>query len=90
MGEESSSSLHRKRGFPFRISSVNVTKPQFPAGIVLFAEEILIGKLHFLCGGSGEKGKSRSKCCTRDRKINSSNTIGHPPWHRNPASLRAS
>ena len=32
--------LHKKGSFPLRISSVNVTK---------FTEEILNGKLHFLC-----------------------------------------
>ena len=39
-------SLHKKRGFPLRISSVNVTK--FPADLVTFTEEILNGKLYFL------------------------------------------
>ena len=37
--------LLRKRSFPLRISSVNVT----PADLVTFTEEILNGKLHFLC-----------------------------------------
>ena len=35
---------HKKRSFPLRISSVNAT-----AGLVTFTEEILNGKLHFLC-----------------------------------------
>ena len=36
-------SLHKKSSFPLRISSVNVT----------FTEEILNGKLHFLCSVRG-------------------------------------
>ena len=36
--------LHKKQSFPLRISSVNVK--------VTFAEEILNGKLHFLCSAS--------------------------------------
>ena len=32
-----------------RISSINVIKPQFPENLVTFTEEILNGKLHFLC-----------------------------------------
>ena len=39
-------SLHKKCSFLLRISSVNVTKPQFPE--VTFTAEILNGKLHFL------------------------------------------
>ena len=38
-------SLHKKWSFPLRISSVNVTT----ADLVWFTEEILNGKLHFLC-----------------------------------------
>ena len=34
--------MHKKWSFPLRISSVNLTK---------FTEEILNGKLHFLCSG---------------------------------------
>ena len=41
--------LHKKSSFPLRISSINVTKSQFPADLVTFTEEILNGKLHFLC-----------------------------------------
>ena len=37
--------------FPLRISSVNVD-PQIPADLVKFTEEILNGKLHFLCSGT--------------------------------------
>ena len=36
--------LHEKWSFPLRISLVNVT-----ADLVIFTEEILNGKLHFLC-----------------------------------------
>ena len=35
--------------FPLRISSVNVTKPQIPADLVTFTEEIFNGKFHLLC-----------------------------------------
>ena len=41
--------LHKKWSFPLRIYSVNVSKPQFPADLVTFTEEILNGKLHFFC-----------------------------------------
>ena len=37
--------LHKKWSFPLRVSSVNV----IPAYLVTFTEEILNGKLHFLC-----------------------------------------
>ena len=55
-------SLHKKWSFPLRISSVNVTKsaffcrfPAFPAfSAVTFTEEILNGKLHFLCNSFQE------------------------------------
>ena len=36
--------LHKKRSFPLRISSVNLTKS---AASVTFTEKILYGKLHF-------------------------------------------
>ena len=42
-------SLQKKWSFPLRFSSVNVTKPQFPAYLVTFTEEILNGKFNFLC-----------------------------------------
>ena len=44
-------SLHKKWRFPLRISSVNVTKSANPetANLVTLTEEILNGKLHFLC-----------------------------------------
>ena len=47
-----------KLNFPFalhkevsqlRTCAVNVTKPQFTADLVTFTEELLNGKLHFLC-----------------------------------------
>ena len=41
--------LHKKRSFPFRISSENVIKSAGNYGFVTFTEEILNGKLHFLC-----------------------------------------
>ena len=41
--------LYKEWSFPLRISSVNVSKAQFPADLVTFIEEILNGKLHFLC-----------------------------------------
>ena len=40
---------NKKWSFPLRISSVNVTKSQFPANLVTFTEEILNEKLKFLC-----------------------------------------
>ena len=44
-------SLHKKGSFHLRISSVNVTSanPLFPVDLVTFIEEILNGKLDFLC-----------------------------------------
>ena len=41
--------LHKKWSFPLRISSVNMTKSTGNCGLVTFTEEILNGKLHFLC-----------------------------------------
>ena len=50
--------LHKKRNFTLRISSVNLTKStgscglpnlQVPADLVNFTVEVLDGKLHFLC-----------------------------------------
>ena len=46
------SALYKNKSFPLRISAVSVTKPQFPPDVVTFTEEILNGKLHFLCSGS--------------------------------------
>ena len=48
--------LHKKWSFPLRISSVNMTKLHFPADLVTLTEEILNGKLHFLC--SEQSGQS--------------------------------
>ena len=39
----------QKWSFPLRISSVNVTKSAENCGLVTLTEEILNGKLHFLC-----------------------------------------
>ena len=44
-------SLHKKWSFLLSISSVNVTKYAGNCGLVTFTEEILNGKLHFLCRG---------------------------------------
>ena len=44
--------LHKKWSFLSRISSVNVTNPQFPVDLVIFTGEILNGKLHFLYSNS--------------------------------------
>ena len=41
--------LHKKWSFALGISSVNVTKSQESADLVKFTEEILNGKLNFLC-----------------------------------------
>ena len=43
-----SSHCTKKLSFPLRISSVNVTRPQFSANLVTFTES-LNGILHFLC-----------------------------------------
>ena len=42
----------QKISFLLGISSANVTKPQETADMVTFTEEILNGKLHFLCSVS--------------------------------------
>ena len=42
-------SLRHKWSFPLGISSVMWLNPQFPADLVAFTEEILNGKLNFLC-----------------------------------------
>ena len=55
--------LPKKWSFPLKISSANVTKstgscgfrPQVPADFVTFTEEILNGKLHFLCSVNDKK-----------------------------------
>ena len=39
----------QKWSFPLRISSVNVTKSPENCDLVIFTEEILNGKLHFVC-----------------------------------------
>ena len=39
----------KNESFPLRIYSVNVTKSARNCGLVTFTEEILNGKLHFLC-----------------------------------------
>ena len=41
--------LHRRWSFPFRISSVNVRKSSRTADFTTYTEEILNGKLDFLC-----------------------------------------
>ena len=61
--------LHCKKKwrFPLRTSPVNVTKPPFPADLVIFTEEILNGKLHFLWNVSSIKdGPCRG--CSRMRE----------------------
>ena len=42
-------STAKKQNFPLRISSVNVAKPHLTEDLVTFTEEILNGKVHFLC-----------------------------------------
>ena len=41
--------LHNKWSFPLRTSSVNGPNPQKTVDLVPFTEEILNGKIHFLC-----------------------------------------
>ena len=48
--------LHKKRSFPLRISSVNVTKSAVSCGFGHITEEILNGKLHFLCSDETSLG----------------------------------
>ena len=43
--------LHKKWSFPFRISSINVTKSAVSCGFDHIYQKILSGKLHFLCSG---------------------------------------
>ena len=43
--------LHKKRSFPLRIFSVNLTKSADSCDLVTFTEEIPNAKLHFLCNG---------------------------------------
>ena len=53
--------------FPSSISSVNVTKSEvFLADLVTFTEEILNGKLHFLCCGFSQKIAVFFHCSNRD------------------------
>ena len=46
---QSQQELQKKCSFPLRISSINVTKSAGNCGFSQFTEEILNGKLHFLC-----------------------------------------
>ena len=41
--------LHKKSSFPSRFSLENVTKSTVSPVLITFTEEILDGKLHFLC-----------------------------------------
>ena len=47
----------KKWSFPLRILSVNVTKSAVSCGLVTVTEEILNGKLHFLCSEIPENDK---------------------------------
>ena len=47
-----SPTLDKKLSFPLWISSVNVIKSAGTADLVTFTEEILNGKLHFLCSAN--------------------------------------
>ena len=48
--------MHKERSFSLRMSSANVTKSTGNFGLVTFIEEMLNGKLHFLC--SDVRGQS--------------------------------
>ena len=50
--------VHKKSSCPLRISSVNGADRQETADLITFTEEILNGKLHFLCGVSSLKHSS--------------------------------
>ena len=41
--------LHKKRRFPLRVSSVNVIKSALPSDLVAFTDQILNRKLHLMC-----------------------------------------
>ena len=47
--------MHKKWSFLLRISSVNVAKSVETTDLVTFIEEILNGKLHFLCSVNADK-----------------------------------
>ena len=46
--------LYKKWSFQLRISSVNVTKTAVSCGFGEFTEEILNGKIYFLCSNGVE------------------------------------
>ena len=54
--------LHKKWSFPWKLSSVNVTKSVWPVNVVTFNEEILNGKIHFLSSVSTKKAKYKNLC----------------------------
>ena len=51
----------KKGVFLLRIFSVNVTKPQIPADLVLFTDEILNGKLHYFVQWLVRNGLTKSQ-----------------------------
>ena len=55
-----------QKSFPLQISSVNVTKSAVSCDLIIFTEEILNGKLHFLCSDNWET--SRYENCKIMRK----------------------
>ena len=60
MDHRTKSVLKFTKNFTFRISSVNVTKPEV-ADLVTFNEEILNGTLQFLCSGYCESYYCKSQ-----------------------------
>ena len=52
-------SLHKKWSFPLKISSVNVNRCTQTADLVIFTEDVINRKLHFLCSASWQKELSR-------------------------------
>ena len=50
--------LHKKWSFQLTISSEMWVNPHFPEELVLFTEEILYEKLHFLCSDAGSKSEN--------------------------------
>ena len=44
--------LYKKWSFPLRLSSINVTKFEFPSNLVNFTEDILNRELLFLCSAA--------------------------------------
>ena len=49
-------------------ATTTTASPQFPGDMVIFTEEILYGKLHFLCSYFHKKGKQQRPKCNSQRR----------------------